>query len=58
MTTRFLTIAMAIAMLFGAQHMVAKSSTKSSTKTTSTAKKHHKHHTKKASAASMPALTA
>ena len=54
MTTRFLAIAMAIAMLFGAQHVVAKSSTK----TNAAQKKHHKHHTKKAAAASIPALTA
>jgi hypothetical protein len=55
MTTRFLAIAMAIAMLFGAQQAVAKSSTKTNA---AAKKKHHKHHMKKAAAASTRALSA
>jgi hypothetical protein len=45
---------MAMAMLLGAQHVVAKSTTM----TNKAAKKHHKHHTKKAAIAGTPALTA
>ena len=48
MTTRFLTVALALASLFAVQHADAKKSTKNA----ATSKKHHKKHAKKTGTAS------
>jgi len=54
MRMRFLTIAVALASLFGSQEAFAKSSTK----TTTASKKHHKKHSKKTGKTSTAAPTA